>query len=82
MSAGDVELDQHLPGGGDVEDFAVAAVLDALRAWLVVLLDHRHAVALADAVVNAGHLDLQLAELAALGAVVLCAGVEAVDLLV
>jgi hypothetical protein len=32
--------------------------------------------------VNARHLDLQLAELAAFCAVVLCAGVETVDLLV
>ena len=29
LVAGDVELDQHLPGGVDVEDFAAAAVLDA-----------------------------------------------------
>ncbi len=35
-------------------------------AWLVVLVDHRYPVALADAVVNAGHLDFQLAEFAAL----------------
>jgi len=49
---------------------------------LVVLLDHCYPVALADAVVNAWHLDFQLAELAALCAVVLGAGVEAVDLLV
>ena len=82
LAAGHVELDQCLSGGGDVEDFAAAAVLDALRAWLVVLVDHRYPVALADAVVDAGHLDFQLAEFAALCAVVLCAGVEAVDLLV
>ena len=64
-AAGDVELDQCLSGGGDVEDFALAAVLDALHAWLVVLLDHRYPVALADAVVDARHLDFQVAELAA-----------------
>ena len=51
-------------------------------AWLVVLVDHRHPVALADAVVDAGHRDFELAEFAALCAVVLGAGVEAVDLLV
>ena len=50
--------------------------------WLVVLLDHRDPVAFADAVVDAWHLDLQLAEFAALSAVVLGAGVEAGDLLV
>ena len=43
--AGHVELDQHLPGGRDVEHFALAAVLDALLAVLVVLLDHRYPVA-------------------------------------
>ena len=66
----------------DVEDLAAAAVLDPLDAGLVVLVDQRYAVALADAVVDAGHLDLQLAEFAALGAEVLRAGVEPVDLLV
>ena len=51
-------------------------------AWLVVLLDQRYPVALADAVVDTGHLDFQFAEFAALCAVVLRAGVETVDLLV
>jgi hypothetical protein len=81
-AAGYVELDERFSGGGDVEDFSLAAVLDALLPWLVVLLDHCYSVALADAVVDAGHLDFQFAELAALCAVVLCAGVETVDLLV
>ena len=82
LTSGDVELDERFSGGGDVEDFSLAAVLDALRSWLAVLLDHCHSVALADAVVNAGNLDLQLAELASLCAVVLRAGIETTDLLV
>jgi hypothetical protein len=82
LPAGHVELDQHFAGWGDVEHFAAAAVLDAFLTGLVVLVNHRHAVALADAVVDTRHLDLQLPEFAALGAVVLRAGVEAVDLLV
>ena len=49
---------------------------------LVVRLDERDPVALADAVVDAGYLDLQVSEFAALCAVVLGTGVEAVDLLV
>jgi hypothetical protein len=48
----------------------------------VVLVDHGYAVACADAVVDAGDLDFEIAEFAALGAVVLRAGVQAVDLLV
>jgi hypothetical protein len=56
LAAGDVELDERFSGGGDVEDFSLAAVLDALYAWLVVLFDHRYPVALVDAVVNTGHL--------------------------
>ena len=48
----------------------------------MVLVDHRDPVALADAVVDAGHLDFEVAEFAALCAVVLGAGVEPVDLLV
>ena len=82
LAAGDVELDQCLAGGGDVEDFSLAAVLDRARSWLVVLLDHRYPVALADAVVDAGYLDLEIAEFAALCTVVLGAGIEPVDLLV
>jgi hypothetical protein len=66
LAAGHVELDQHLPGRCDVEDFAAAAVLDALDAWLVVLVDHCYPVALADAVVDAGHRDFEFAEFAAL----------------
>jgi hypothetical protein len=61
LASGDVELDERFPGGGDPEDFSLAAVLDALRSWLVVLLDHRYPVALADAVVNAGHRDQERA---------------------
>jgi hypothetical protein len=41
LAAGDVELDERLSGGGDVEDFSLAAVLDALRSWLTVLLGER-----------------------------------------
>ncbi len=82
LAAGHVELDERFAGWGDVEHFAAAAVLDALDARLVVLVDHCYPVALADAVVDAGHGDFEFAEFAALGAEVLCAGVEAVDLLV
>ena len=82
LAAGDVELDQYLAGRGDVEDFAAAAVLDPLDAGLAVLVDERYPVALADAVVDAGHRDFEVAEFAALCAEVLGAGVEPVDLLV
>jgi hypothetical protein len=64
--SGHVELDEHLPGLVDVEDFAAGAVLDALHSGLVVLVDHGYAVACANAVVNTGHLDFKLAELPAL----------------
>jgi hypothetical protein len=46
------------------------------------LFDHDYAVALADAVVHAGDGYFEFAEFLALGSEVLCAGVEAVDLLV
>src|SRR4029077_9278063 len=59
-SAGDVELDRHLAGRRHLEDFATLAVLDALDAPLVVLFDERYAVALADAVVDAGNLHIEL----------------------
>ena len=81
-AAGHVELDQSLAGRGDVEDFAAAAVLDPLDAGLAVLVDQRHVVALADAVVDAGHRDFEIAEFAALCTEVLGAGVEPADLLV
>ena len=45
---------------------AAAAVLDPLDARLAVLLDQRDAVALADAVVDAGHGNFEVAEFAAL----------------
>jgi AhpC/TSA family len=48
----------------------------------MVLVDERHAVALADAVVDSRHGDFTLAEFAALGAEVLGTGVESIDLLV
>ena len=70
------------PAGADVEDFAAAAVLDPLDAGLAVLVDQRHPVALADAVVDAGHRDFEIAEFAALCTEVLGAGVEPADLLV
>jgi len=57
LASGDVELDERFSVGGDLEDFSLAAVLDALCSWLIVLLDHCHPVALADAVVDAGHVD-------------------------
>ncbi len=57
-----VELDQHLPGLVDVEDFAAGAVLDPLDAGLVVLVDHRYPVARADAVVDAGDSGFDVAE--------------------
>jgi hypothetical protein len=82
FAGGDVELDEDAAGGGDVEDLALAAVLDALLPGLVVLVDKGYAVALADAVVDAGHGDFEVAKFAALGAEVLRAGVQAVDLLV
>ena len=81
-TAGHVELDQYLAGGGDVEDFAAAAVLDPLDAGLAVLVDQRDPVALADAVVDAGNRDFEIAEFAALCTEVLGAGVEPADLLV
>jgi hypothetical protein len=80
--ASDVELEQHLAALADVEHFAASAVLDPLGAGLAVLLDHRHAIAGADAVVGTGHVDFQLAELAALCPVVLRTRVETVDLYV
>lgn len=64
LAAGDVELDQHLASGVDVKDVAAAAVLDPLVAGLVVLVDEDDAVALADAVVHAGHWDFEFAEFA------------------
>jgi hypothetical protein len=81
-AAGDVELDEHLALGGDVEDLSAAAVLDAGLAGLVVLVDECYAVSGADAVVNTGDRDLVVAEFAALGAEMLGARVEPVDLLV
>jgi hypothetical protein len=81
-TAGHVELDQHLAGRGDGEDFAAAAVLDPLDAGLVVLVDQRDPVALADAVVDAGHRDFELTKFAALCTEVLGAGVEPADLLI
>jgi hypothetical protein len=82
LARGHIELDKDATAGGDVEHLAATAVLDAFLAGLVVLIDERYPVAGADAVVDAWHLDLCLAEFAALGAEVLGAGVEAVDLLV
>ena len=61
LAAGDVKLDKHAALGGDVEHLSPAAVLDALLAGLVVLVDERYPVAGADAVVNTGYGDFQLA---------------------
>ena len=78
--AGDVELDLHLTGRCDVQDLALASVLDPRQARIAMLGDQRHAVALTDAVVHAGDLGLSVAEFAALEAMVLRPGVEPVDL--
>jgi hypothetical protein len=80
LSARLVEFDQHPPVIADVEHMSALAVLEPLDAGLVVLLDQRDAVALPDAVVDAGDIYFDLAEFAALGTVVLGTGVNAMDL--
>jgi hypothetical protein len=75
FAAGDVQLDEHAALWGEIEDFSAGAILDALLAGLVVLVDERYSVALADAVVNTRHGDLLVAEFSALGTEVLRAGV-------
>ena len=82
LARGHIELDKDAAAGGDVEHLAATAVLDALLAGLVVLVDERYPVAGAHTVVDAWHLDLPVAEFAALCAEVLRASVQAVDLLV
>jgi len=46
---------------GDVEHLAASAVLDALLAELVVLVDERYPVVFSDTVVNTWHGDFYLA---------------------
>jgi hypothetical protein len=70
-----VELDDRRTAVGDVENFAVAPVLDAWLAGRVVRFDERDPVALAYAVVDAGDLGLGVSEFAAFGTVVLRSGV-------
>ncbi len=65
-SAGDVELDQNLASRCDVQDIALASVLDARPPGLVMLVDHRDPVTLTDAVVGAGDLGFGATEFAAL----------------
>jgi hypothetical protein len=71
---------QHLPRAIDVEYLAACAVLDALHARLMVLVDQGDSIALADGVVDARQLDLKLTQLATRSAVVLRPRVQPVDL--
>jgi Transposase DDE domain len=80
--AGNVELAEHPAGRGDIEDRAATAVLDSFLTSLVVLIHEGDPVALTHAIMNAGDLDLQVAEFAPLSTVMLRAGVQARDLLV
>ena len=75
-------LTSELPLAGDVDHLSPLPVLDPRLPGLVVLVDQRDPVAGTQAVVDAGDLELDVAELAAGVAVVLGACVELVDLLV
>ena len=65
----------------DGAHLAAGAVLDPWLPQWAVLGDERDEVAFAQAVVDAGESDLLAPEFSALGSLMLCTGIEAVDLL-